>query len=277
MFDKMTYDEWQSTLSPKVTGTWNLHHAVAQESLDFFVVFSSIVGICGNIGQANYAAANTFLDSFTQYRRQLGLPCSALALGPVEDVGLVSRNPKILESIRATSTRILSESEVMEGLHIAISQSNTSKPNPVIVGLGNTRPLSDPGVRVAWLRDMRYAPYYSIDSEVNTTAVEASDNMKLLLAKIERNPPLLDDPETKRAFRQELGNLISQHMPNAENMDDEQREMIAIDSLMAIEIKGWARRKLGLEISLTDIIKAGTVGNLANTMMENLRTKFTKE
>ncbi|GLI80229.1 mycolipanoate synthase [Penicillium ochrochloron] len=275
-FETMTYDDWTSTLAPKISGTWNLHQAVEQEDLDFFVAFSSLGGLCGNIGQANYAAANTFLDSFSQYRQQLGLPCSALVLGAVQDAGFVSQNRKVLQSMQSSSVRLMTAGEVMKGLWKAICQSKMPSSSPVIVGLGNTRPLSEPGVRTMWARDKRFAMYYNLESDVGTVK-EVSDNLKVLLAKVEKNPALLDESETETIVRWELGKLITQHMPNAQDMSDEEVNQIVIDSLMSIEIKGWGRRNLGLEISLAEITKAGTVGRLANVVMEHLRDKYSSE
>ncbi|KAJ5142667.1 Fum1p [Penicillium bovifimosum] len=273
-FCQMSFDQWKSSLAPKVTGTWNIHRAVDGINLDFFVVFSSIIGITGNPGQANYAAANTFLDSFTQYRREKGLPCSSLALGGVEDVGFLSRDPKLLQNARSGLVRLLSEHDVMEGLETAINQSKKGSAGPTIVGLGNTKHSSEPGVRKQWLNDPRYALYYNIETKHGQQVAVSNDNLKVLLAKVEQNPALLDEPDTENIIRQELAKLITQHMPNAAGLDDADKAEIAIDSLMSIEIRGWARRNLGIEISLAEITKAGTVGNLGGVVMEHLRAKY---
>ncbi|KAH8751637.1 polyketide synthase, partial [Diaporthe sp. PMI_573] len=66
LFEKMTFSYYMSVIESKVQGAWNLHHATAGTPMDFFVVISSTAGIVGNRGQAAYAAANTFLDSFVQ-------------------------------------------------------------------------------------------------------------------------------------------------------------------------------------------------------------------
>ena len=55
-------------LAPKVRGTWHLDAATGHLDLDFFALFSSGVAAFGNIGQADYAAANGFLDSFAAFR-----------------------------------------------------------------------------------------------------------------------------------------------------------------------------------------------------------------
>lgn len=68
---KKRSEDFQATLHPKVTGTWHLDRASRDLELDFFVVFSSIASAMGSIGQADYAAANGFMDHFIHYRREL--------------------------------------------------------------------------------------------------------------------------------------------------------------------------------------------------------------
>src|SRR5712671_998131 len=65
---KKSKSEFSEVLGPKVTGTYNLDQATQEMELDFFVLFSSIAGAMGNVGQADYAAANGFMDQFARYR-----------------------------------------------------------------------------------------------------------------------------------------------------------------------------------------------------------------
>lgn len=68
---KKTTEELLEVLAPKVTGLVNLDQASKDNNLDFFVLFSSISGSLGNAGQADYAAANIFMDAFAAYRNSL--------------------------------------------------------------------------------------------------------------------------------------------------------------------------------------------------------------
>jgi amino acid adenylation domain-containing protein len=68
---KKSEDEFRQVLAPKVSGTLNLDRATAELDLELFVLFSSISGVTGNLGQADYAVANGFLDQFAHYRTQL--------------------------------------------------------------------------------------------------------------------------------------------------------------------------------------------------------------
>ncbi|BBB93426.1 MAG TPA: SDR family NAD(P)-dependent oxidoreductase [Methylomusa anaerophila] len=63
-----TIDSFFRVTAPKILGTTNLHFLTESEPLDFFMVFSSIIAITGNIGQSDYAAANSFIDAFAHYR-----------------------------------------------------------------------------------------------------------------------------------------------------------------------------------------------------------------
>ena len=68
---KKSAAQFSEVLGPKVTGTFNLDQASRNLELDFFVLFSSIAGAIGNVGQADYATANGFMDQFAAYRNRL--------------------------------------------------------------------------------------------------------------------------------------------------------------------------------------------------------------
>ncbi|HWP96053.1 MAG TPA: SDR family NAD(P)-dependent oxidoreductase, partial [Syntrophomonadaceae bacterium] len=68
---KKTKEEIEEVLAPKVKGLVNLDQASQDLSLDFFILFSSVAAILGNLGQADYATANAFMDSYARYRNGL--------------------------------------------------------------------------------------------------------------------------------------------------------------------------------------------------------------
>jgi acyl transferase domain-containing protein/acyl carrier protein len=81
--DELIDKDW----APKVYGAWHLHHAAASEPLDWFCLFSSAAALLGSPGQGAYAAANSWLDVFTEWRRAQGLPATAIAWGAWAKIG----------------------------------------------------------------------------------------------------------------------------------------------------------------------------------------------
>jgi hypothetical protein len=88
--NRMTCEDWQAALTPKVRRNLHLHHILGQ-GIDFFISLSSVVAMSGNIGQSNCAAACSVQDTLARNRRAHGLPGYSINVG----------------WMRATSVRIL--------------------------------------------------------------------------------------------------------------------------------------------------------------------------
>ncbi|KAF7586509.1 hypothetical protein BBP40_008777 [Aspergillus hancockii] len=283
----MTYDSWQAALLPKVDGTWNLHKALRHEPLQFLVVFGSIAGVMGHEGQMNYAAANTFLNSFVQYRRAKGLPASIINLGCVDEVGyLATENTRLRDSMRSASVSLLSEENVLDALELAICQQ--SYPNTVsteqmltpgecTVGMSNSRCRSDPSVRQMWGPDARFRAYANLEAHMtNRHAAGAVEILRERLSSIEHSPDILDDPCVRDQIMKDIIDATRNFTSFGQGLDHEQLMQMQIDSLMTFEIRNWNRRHLSLDLPLADVVNAGTIGGLAEVIIEALRAKYGK-
>jgi hypothetical protein len=64
LFQNMTYENWSKSIRPKVFGSKHLRKVTADLNLDFFLMTSSVSGFLGTPDQANYAAANSYMNAF---------------------------------------------------------------------------------------------------------------------------------------------------------------------------------------------------------------------
>ncbi|KAL9114953.1 MAG: hypothetical protein Q9227_001196 [Pyrenula ochraceoflavens] len=176
---QMTFSDWDECVRPKVQGTWNLHHATASAELDFFLLFSSICGMSGQWGQANYNAANSFLDAFVNYRHSQNLPASVADIGFMGDRGMAMENLALVDKLKASGYHFLSEQDLLDALTIAINHSRPGedpsvKESHVGLGFGSARPIAESSTRVVWKKDARWAFSHQLGPLVTSTDDEAN-------------------------------------------------------------------------------------------------------
>ncbi|XP_030254965.1 highly reducing polyketide synthase 40-like [Sparus aurata] len=106
---------FRKVLQPKVSGALNLHYATLHNQLDFFVCYSSISSFIGNPSQCNYAAANSFLDMFCHYRRNLGLAGQSINWGPL-NLGLLLNKDHFQKFLEAKGMMTMDVCDIQEAL-----------------------------------------------------------------------------------------------------------------------------------------------------------------
>ncbi|MFE9279640.1 SDR family NAD(P)-dependent oxidoreductase [Paenibacillus glucanolyticus] len=82
------HDTFCQVMSPKIQGTWILDRLTEDEDLDFFVLFSSITSVSAEVGQGDYTAANSYLDSYASYRAKMGKRTIAINWPAWNEVGM---------------------------------------------------------------------------------------------------------------------------------------------------------------------------------------------
>lgn len=274
----MTYDDWTTAISPKVDGTWNLHDALKE--LDFFVLFGSVSGVMGQFGQANYAAANTFLDAFAQYRHSLGRVASVIDLGVMEDVGFVSESQSLVDYFKFLSAHLLSEEDLWEIVRLAIARSAPTKttdaysnPSQIGVGVASYMPLADPNNRIIWKRDRRFAVARTIEQTSDVSSA-TNEGLKSFLSQItSRGASCLGD-DTVEYLAKEIGKtLYGFMMEDADDMDlDQPLASLGLDSLVGIELRNWCRQQIGFEVSILEIMQS-TLKDMGKRAVDSLIAK----
>ncbi|KAL3462238.1 hypothetical protein BJX64DRAFT_288570 [Aspergillus heterothallicus] len=282
--ERMGFEDWRVPLIPKVDGTWNLHKAFMSAPLDFFVMFGSIAGAVGMLGQANYAAGNTFLSSLARYRHSLGLPASVLDLGAVADIGFVARNPELVKALTVQlELPLIQEREMLDAIEALIERSLSLGEPPaaagpngsfsdrhyIALGLAGTAPW------VLQRRDSRLSILINRAQKEQDTAL-VSDDVGDFVVQVEADPEILNNPATEEFLIEKVGMMIKSPTQKAatKKVDIKTLANIPIDSLIAIEARAWARKRLGVQISLSEITAAGNVKGLVNLAIDGLKKRY---
>ncbi|KAJ5720443.1 Acyl transferase/acyl hydrolase/lysophospholipase [Penicillium malachiteum] len=272
---RMTSKEWNFVVDPKVNGTWNLHNASTSANcdLDFFVMFSSISGICGQPGQTNYAGANTFLDAFSQYRSNLGLPACSIEVGAVEEVGYLAEHEGIRQQLRASNAlpSAVSESEVLTALKLAISKPQPNKGQPsalrnnnICLGLRSSIPLNDANNRLVWKKDIRMGVFHNIESSDSAAGTPISDDLKSFVQAAKKDAALLANPDSAHFLAVEIGKKLFSFLlkPEEDLVTWCSLAELGMDSLVAIEVRQWWRQIFEFDISVLEMLGMSTLDAL---------------
>lgn len=304
--DDMSWAQWTAASRPKIKGTWNLHNALLNEQadhpVDHFLLFSSLGAMTGQWGQANYNAGNTFLDAFVSYRHSLGLAASVVNIGVVGDVGYVSENPSVLDSLRATGQYIMREPELLDCLELVLKRSGSSaggedhgkkqatrpgtfrysQPSQLGTGLRSLLPITAPNNRVPWRRDPRMLVYRNVEQGAGAGADATSgdsasgEELSRFLREIASNMELLRSEEAAGLLAREVGRTLLGFMMRAEGELDLDAPLgtVGIDSLVSIELKNWIRRRIGVEVTVLEIVRAESLARLGETVRGKLIEKY---
>lgn len=285
----MDLPTWNKAIRPKVEGTWNLHNLIPKE-LDFFIVFSSICGLLGYYGQANYASANTFMDAFVQYRQSLGLTASVIDIGAVDDVGYVSRTQAAKENMIASSGRLMTEQNFLDCLQLTIARSATKytppKPTSTLEGYCNPSqisqvlecrlPIMDPANAIIWKRDPRMAIYRNIENVASDTILEGGDGLKNFLSSMLADTSKLEQAASVQFLAREIAKRVSTFLMKPEEDIDLSLTLqaVGVDSLVAIEVRNWWKQNFGVDVSVLELMNGGSIQQLGELAASKLKDKF---
>ncbi|GKT61721.1 polyketide synthase [Colletotrichum tofieldiae] len=289
-FPKMTHEEWTAAVNPKVQGTWNLHNAceTAGLDLDFFLLFSSISGVIGQRGQANYAAANTFLDAFVQYRQTLGLKASVVDIGAMVDYGYLAENPLLMERLTSQGFYCITIAQLLDALALVVKPYTPGDKQlaartfvndfQLVIGHRSLTSLADPANRVIWKEDRRMGFYFNSDSEKVTITKDSSDQGVLVsfLKSVTADPGLLSSPDSPvfiaRQIAAQLFRLLLKPADNEQDIDVSiSLQDAGLDSLVAVEMRSWWKGTFGFDISVLEMLGMGSIAALGERAVRGLK------
>jgi myxalamid-type polyketide synthase MxaE and MxaD len=268
---------WRSVFAPKVAGAWALDRALGDAPLDFFVLFSSVVPILGLAGQANYAAANAFLDALAHHRRARGLAAQSIAWGPWSEVGLVA-SPDRVSRLALRGVRGLTSAEAVEALDdLVLGGRDRERDRERAFDAGCDAHVIV--ARVDW--DVLHGPSVMPGHGARGTRSSILAELVAAHAHAAPAPTALTREELALAQPAERITLLEEHLRThvaraigvaaPRVAKDMALVRLGVDSLMAIELVGKVHKDLGVTIPAARLLDGATLEELARTVAEALR------
>ncbi len=127
-----SWEDFAAPFAAKADGAWWLHQATRARELSWFVLFSSAASVLGSPGQANYAAANAFLDQLASYRRAQGLPGLSINWGPWDGEGMANTTAHIANFQRAAGVGLL---EPQRAYEVLLALAAAQQTNPTVMNI----------------------------------------------------------------------------------------------------------------------------------------------
>src|SRR6202034_1797667 len=262
----LTPERVDAVLRAKVDTAWNLHELTKDSNLSAFVLFSSMAGLVGSSGQANYSAANSFLDGLAVHRRRHGLPAISLGWGLWAQASSMTGGLEAVDFARFARDGITAMSST-QALQLLDTAMVIDEPFLVPAHIDTTalRAKFDGGTLPPMFVDL-----------INATArrrvddsLAAAKSKSALLLRLEGLP----DDEQQEILLDLVRSHIATVLGNttAEAIDpDKAFQELGFDSLTAVEMRNRLKTATGLALSPTLIFDYPTPNGLAGYIRTEL-------
>ncbi|MCF4140763.1 beta-ketoacyl reductase [Streptomyces sp. Tue 6430] len=260
--EALTEDRVDAVLAPKAHGAWHLHELTRHLDLSAFVLFSSIASVLGTAGQANYAAANAFLNGLAEARRAEGLAAGSLCWGYWAERSELGAGLGEADLVRLRRQGVQPMAS-HEGL--ALFDAAVSRDEPVLVParLNLSAPGASPADRAdsPLLRALAGAP---AGGPGNREATDAGIAQRIgSLPRADAEAVLLDAVRAQTAIV--LGHADTGLVGPGTAFKD-----LGIDSLMALELRNRLTAVTGLKLPATLAFDHPNPGSVAHFLAAGL-------
>lgn len=272
VFANVTHENFSRVIAPKVLGTQLLDQAFHDDTfLDFFIVTSSIASIIGWTGQSSYSAANEWMTSLVCNRRARGLSASTMNIPAVLGVGYAAQEDNFDFDYFESLGYINICEEDLHALFAETVLSGRPGQAPEVqaqVGMGVNFISADLEVKAAHKRDIKFSHFVERDEmRAEAQAVKANVHVKVQLQTAnsqEEAFTIVCD-----AFLKHLRWLL--RITEEGNLDDLSSLVDqGVDSLVAVDIRAWFLKELGVDVPTLKILGGGSIAEFIKTALEKM-------
>ncbi len=250
---------FEKVMAPKLVGAWNLHQATKGIALDFFVLFSSLSSLLGAPGQANYAAANGFLDGLATLRRKQGLAATAINWGPWSEVGMAA-NESVEANAKASGVNFIPPADGLAWFEQVLEQQPVQRG---LIDVDWAQLASNmQGQLPKFISELDVKASVVVDENLQKMAAQFREN--LAVAPIDERTPMLIEKiceQIKLVMGLEEDEIIDPNQPLQE---------LGLDSLMAVELRNILCALIDKQLPATLMFKYPTVASLSVFLIEDM-------
>jgi acyl transferase domain-containing protein/acyl-CoA synthetase (AMP-forming)/AMP-acid ligase II/NADPH-dependent curcumin reductase CurA/acyl carrier protein len=257
LLHQQTWEKFDRVMAPKIQGAWNLHLLSQNCQLDWFIMFSSVASLLGSAGQANYSAANGFLDALAHFRQAKGLPGSSINWGAWSEVGVAAQRQisklglKGMESIAPSDALALLEHLLSYSGQIGVVSIDWSQ-------------WHGEGIAKSFWADLANKTAHNPINELEINFVEhlqaatSSDRFGLLLAHV----------------RDQVTKILG--LKSADGIDiDQGFADLGIDSLTFVELRNRLQTSFGCSLPSTLAFDYPTIRAIAGYLADRFLNRTT--
>ncbi|MGP3972104.1 SDR family NAD(P)-dependent oxidoreductase, partial [Streptomyces sp. 6N223] len=264
----LTPERLDTVMRPKVDAAWHLHELTREHAPDLrhFVLFSSMAGVLGSPGQANYAAANTFLDALAEQRRGEDLAALSIAWGRWEESSTMTADLDAADLARMSrgGMRPLSAEQGLTLLDAALRQGDRATVSATRLDLAALRSGPVPPLMRGLVRT-----HGRRRADAGEASGGALAQRLAALPEEERGPAVLE------MVRQQIAAVLGRGTAESVRPDRPFKEL-GFDSLTAVELRNRLGAALGRKLPATLVFDHPTPEALAAYLLAGLAPADTR-
>lgn len=269
VFENMSHAQWATTINTKVQSSWNLHNMLPND-LDFFVLLSSLAGICGTVAQSNYAGGCSAQDALARYRTARGQKAVSFDVGWMRNIGIIAEKESYQRNRKqAADMQQIDDKELFALLDIycdpELPLMSVAK-SQLLIGLLTPADFLQQGQTPPEMHGRPlFGPFSHVVgqtiSEISVPIVESPGTLFRLAKETDERIQIVI-----RALATKLARAMSILPDDVE--PSKPLSSYGVDSLMAVELRNYIGREFQAAVAVFDIMGGVPISSIGELVVE---------
>ncbi|PYI00038.1 beta-ketoacyl synthase domain-containing protein [Aspergillus ellipticus CBS 707.79] len=272
----MSHEDMMQTVRPKVETSIHLDALFADIPLDFFIFFSSMTAVIGNMGQANYTAANAFMCALAAQRRSRGLHASVMNIGVIIGAGYVTREVSQADqkNLRKGGYMWMSEADFHQIFAEAIEAGRSTTLSEPEISTGLRQVPADSPYLPIWAENPKFSRFIQrlcgAETQQDTTkAGGASIKDQLLAVRTIQDAQAI----ISETFAAKLRSIL-QVEDSTGDLLGRRTDELGLDSLIAVDIRSWFLKHFQVNVPVLKILGGASIADLVQQALGDLPSEL---